>query len=464
MCMFALTVSIVEPKNIKEAMADSAWIEAMQDELHQFDRLKEEGIDFKESFAPVARLEAVRIFVAYGSTPSLLSNLSDGRKTAFLMVHWKEEVMLLSKKVSTGSIKLLLPMEVKTAQRSRFLRYIDTKPNGEGLKKSILSGPYVPSTVLVQVVAATEDNLAIQQHTTIETVLNMTPENKENFLSKKEAIFLLLTGIGDDIYSTVDACKTSNWYWKETTQTVMHATAANDMLQPLKDYTRVSSEEDQCIYPSFDATSVSKVLDNGNSNKTEDTTPRYNNDNPFRAVWIERTMDSLGNYGNWIDEQELEAHYSFMAKIQEKHILEQPESINDTYDLEKDDSNVHSDSSNIVNNDNQENKTILKQLKKANASLTQELEECRTNLDETGRALGYGLQVVGIIVLLHFRTNRMRMKKDLKAQMQDKNIAISELKKLIENCKGKSVETQFDKPSIVRQPNAQKLIHKTISF
>ncbi|GJX90297.1 hypothetical protein Tco_0343623 [Tanacetum coccineum] len=38
MCMFALTVSIVEPKNIKEAMADSAWIEAMQDELHQFDR------------------------------------------------------------------------------------------------------------------------------------------------------------------------------------------------------------------------------------------------------------------------------------------------------------------------------------------------------------------------------------------------------------------------------------------
>ncbi|GJW60694.1 retrovirus-related pol polyprotein from transposon TNT 1-94, partial [Tanacetum coccineum] len=40
MCIFALTVSIVEPKNIKEAMADSAWIEAMHDELHQFDRLQ----------------------------------------------------------------------------------------------------------------------------------------------------------------------------------------------------------------------------------------------------------------------------------------------------------------------------------------------------------------------------------------------------------------------------------------
>nr|GEU84008.1 copia protein [Tanacetum cinerariifolium] len=37
MCMFTLTMSTIEPKNIKEAMADSAWIEAMQDELHQFE-------------------------------------------------------------------------------------------------------------------------------------------------------------------------------------------------------------------------------------------------------------------------------------------------------------------------------------------------------------------------------------------------------------------------------------------
>ncbi|GKA06662.1 retrovirus-related pol polyprotein from transposon TNT 1-94 [Tanacetum coccineum] len=39
MYMFALTVSQTEPKNIREAMTDSAWIEAMQEELHQFDRL-----------------------------------------------------------------------------------------------------------------------------------------------------------------------------------------------------------------------------------------------------------------------------------------------------------------------------------------------------------------------------------------------------------------------------------------
>nr|GFC88955.1 Gag-Pol polyprotein [Tanacetum cinerariifolium] len=36
MCMFALTVNRTEPKNIKEAMADSSWIESMQEELHQF--------------------------------------------------------------------------------------------------------------------------------------------------------------------------------------------------------------------------------------------------------------------------------------------------------------------------------------------------------------------------------------------------------------------------------------------
>nr|GFB73098.1 hypothetical protein [Tanacetum cinerariifolium] len=45
---------------------------------------------------------------------------------------------------------------------------------------------------------------------------------------------------------------------------------------------------------------------------------------------------------------------------------------------------------------------------------------------------------------------------DLKAQFQDKGIAISELKKRIEKLKGKSVETKFEKSSVIRQPNAFK--------
>ncbi|GKF16700.1 hypothetical protein Tco_0061618, partial [Tanacetum coccineum] len=40
MCMFALIVSTAKPTNINKAMADHAWIEAMQEELHQFDKLK----------------------------------------------------------------------------------------------------------------------------------------------------------------------------------------------------------------------------------------------------------------------------------------------------------------------------------------------------------------------------------------------------------------------------------------
>ncbi|GJS91822.1 retrovirus-related pol polyprotein from transposon TNT 1-94 [Tanacetum coccineum] len=135
MCMFALTVSIVEPKNIKDAMANSAWIKAMQEELHHFDRLKvwelidkpfgkmiiklkwlwrnkkdedqtvihnkaqlvakgyaqEEGIDFEESFAPVARLEAVRIFVAHTAHKYFPIYQIDV-KTAFLNGPLKEEV------------------------------------------------------------------------------------------------------------------------------------------------------------------------------------------------------------------------------------------------------------------------------------------------------------------------------------------------------------------------------------
>nr|GEY20128.1 retrovirus-related Pol polyprotein from transposon TNT 1-94 [Tanacetum cinerariifolium] len=90
MCMFTLTVSRTKAKNIKEAMADSAWIESMQEELHQFDRL-DEGVDFEESFALVARLEAVSLFIAYAAHKSFTIYQMDV-KTAFLHSPLKEEV------------------------------------------------------------------------------------------------------------------------------------------------------------------------------------------------------------------------------------------------------------------------------------------------------------------------------------------------------------------------------------
>ncbi|GJR33421.1 retrovirus-related pol polyprotein from transposon TNT 1-94 [Tanacetum coccineum] len=76
MCMFALTVSRTEPKNIKESMADSVWIEVMQEELHQFDRLD---------------LEAVRLFIAYAAHISFTVYQMDV-KTTFLYEPLKEEV------------------------------------------------------------------------------------------------------------------------------------------------------------------------------------------------------------------------------------------------------------------------------------------------------------------------------------------------------------------------------------
>nr|GEX37993.1 hypothetical protein [Tanacetum cinerariifolium] len=44
--------------------------------------------------------------------------------------------------------------------------------------------------------------------------MNMSPENKAHFLAEKEAIHLILTGIRDEIYSTVDACQIAHEMWE----------------------------------------------------------------------------------------------------------------------------------------------------------------------------------------------------------------------------------------------------------
>nr|GEU51102.1 reverse transcriptase domain-containing protein [Tanacetum cinerariifolium] len=82
MCMFEITVSTVEPTNIKEEMADQAWIEGYA---------QEDGVDFEDSFAPVARLEVVWLFVAYSTHKSFLIYQMDV-KTDFYNGPLKEEV------------------------------------------------------------------------------------------------------------------------------------------------------------------------------------------------------------------------------------------------------------------------------------------------------------------------------------------------------------------------------------
>ncbi|GKE71520.1 retrovirus-related pol polyprotein from transposon TNT 1-94 [Tanacetum coccineum] len=96
----------VEPKNFKEAMLESSWIETMQEEIHEFDRLQvwelvpcpdfimipsREGIDFEESFAHVARLEAIRIFIVNTAIKNMTIYQMDV-KTAFLNDELREVV------------------------------------------------------------------------------------------------------------------------------------------------------------------------------------------------------------------------------------------------------------------------------------------------------------------------------------------------------------------------------------
>ncbi|GJZ50289.1 retrovirus-related pol polyprotein from transposon TNT 1-94 [Tanacetum coccineum] len=124
-CYYDAFLTSVEPKNYKDALTQACWIEAMQEELNEFERLEvwelvprldkvmvitlkwiykvkldelggilknkarlvargyrqEEGIDFEESFAPVARLDAIRIFLAYAAHMNMIVYQMDVKTT-----------------------------------------------------------------------------------------------------------------------------------------------------------------------------------------------------------------------------------------------------------------------------------------------------------------------------------------------------------------------------------------------
>nr|GFB35306.1 retrovirus-related Pol polyprotein from transposon TNT 1-94 [Tanacetum cinerariifolium] len=134
-CLFSCFLSSIEPANVAEALKDVDWVSAMQEELDQFAILKvwrlvprpkgkfiiktkwifknkkdesslvirnkarlvavgysqEEGIDYDETFAPVARFEAIRLFLAYAAHKNFTIFQMD-LKTAFLNGILKEEV------------------------------------------------------------------------------------------------------------------------------------------------------------------------------------------------------------------------------------------------------------------------------------------------------------------------------------------------------------------------------------
>ncbi|GJT27831.1 putative ribonuclease H-like domain-containing protein [Tanacetum coccineum] len=138
LCLFSAFLSQKEPKKISEALKDSSWVEAMQEELLQFQiqnvwvlvdcpkgvrpigtkwvlknkkdergivirnkarlvaqgHTQEEGIDYEEVFAPVARIEAIRLFLAYASYMGFIVYQMDV-KSAFLYGTIDEEVYVM---------------------------------------------------------------------------------------------------------------------------------------------------------------------------------------------------------------------------------------------------------------------------------------------------------------------------------------------------------------------------------
>ncbi|GKE94800.1 retrovirus-related pol polyprotein from transposon TNT 1-94 [Tanacetum coccineum] len=103
-CYYNAFLTSIEPKNYKDVLTQACWIEAMQEEFNEFERLEvwelkarlvtrgyhqEEGIDFEESFAPVARLDAIRMFFAYDAHMNMIVYHV---KTAFLNGILREEV------------------------------------------------------------------------------------------------------------------------------------------------------------------------------------------------------------------------------------------------------------------------------------------------------------------------------------------------------------------------------------
>ncbi|GJY26955.1 retrovirus-related pol polyprotein from transposon TNT 1-94 [Tanacetum coccineum] len=111
-CYYDAFLTAIEPKTYKDDLTQSCWIEAMQEELNEFERLEldelggilknkarlvargyrqEEGINFEESFSLVARIEAIRIFLAFAAHINMVVYQMDV-KTAFLNGNLWEEV------------------------------------------------------------------------------------------------------------------------------------------------------------------------------------------------------------------------------------------------------------------------------------------------------------------------------------------------------------------------------------
>ncbi|GKA24826.1 retrovirus-related pol polyprotein from transposon TNT 1-94 [Tanacetum coccineum] len=123
--------------------------------------------------------------------------------------------------VNPNSPSVSIPIDQEAPSRSHSSSSSDDQSSsvhqGVAAEQScecILKGPYTPTIVTTPDVPTTEDSPAVPEQTTVKTVTNMTLEHRAHFKSEKEVIYLILTGIGDEIYSTIDACQIAQEMWE----------------------------------------------------------------------------------------------------------------------------------------------------------------------------------------------------------------------------------------------------------
>nr|GEU58586.1 hypothetical protein [Tanacetum cinerariifolium] len=222
--------------------------------------------------------------------------------------------------------------------QSRFLRYIDTRPNGDALRKCILESPYTLSTVVVLAVPVTENSSAVPEHTTVETLQTMSPENKAHYESEKEAIHLILTGIGDEIYST---------FGNQRTMTVVRA--RENVGSPVVQQTGI-----QCFnckefgYFSKECRNPKRVKDSTYHKEKMLLCKQAEQGVPLQAEHEVVSPESNSN-AKPLEHVQYNDEYNVFANVNQH--CEQSKSTNSTCLMEKDDSDVTSDSPDMYEHD-----------------------------------------------------------------------------------------------------------------
>nr|GEU47605.1 retrovirus-related Pol polyprotein from transposon TNT 1-94 [Tanacetum cinerariifolium] len=233
MYMFALTVSLAEAKNIKEAMANSAWIESIEEELYQFDRLdntviqnksrlvakgyaQKKGVDFEESLAHVTRLEAVKLFIAYAAYKSFTVYQMDV-KVAFLYCPLKEEVLYIDSNKLQGHGTMNSP--------TSWSPKIHQSPRGIFINQAKYA-----QEILIKHGMTSCDSVGTPMATKhLDADLSGTPIDQTKYRSMVGALMYLTTSRPDIMHAT---CYCARYQAKPTEK---HLTAVKRIFRYLKD-------------------------------------------------------------------------------------------------------------------------------------------------------------------------------------------------------------------------------------